>query len=124
MSDRKNNLHLIAINNLSDTDRILERFWEHKFKIPIKAYGDHTQEELVVAFLEEYYYNNPEEKAKVILASTTAPEDEWTGEMDEEYEAMIQKRLKGNKAILSKYQSKEVLTPEKEAEILSSLGSI
>lgn len=104
------NLHRIAISNLSDPERRLQRWWERKFRSPLKAYDDYTYEELLVCMLEDFYENNPSEMDK-FSASHITTESDWDGGMPEEYESQIQKSLKGffnkNKVDLTKYQSEE-----------------
>ena len=119
-------LHLAAIANLKDNERILERWWCKKYKKPLKDFADHVYEELFVEMLEDYYEANPAEIEKFITSRNDQVASEWHGETSDEYESQIKGRLeKINKRLgvdISKYQDDEELTPEQEQEILDNLG--
>jgi hypothetical protein len=118
------NLHRIAISNLENPTRRIERWWSKKYG-PLKQFEDHTHEELLVEMLEDYYEANPEEVEKFI-ATEGSRTDTWDGSMSHEYEREIQKRLKKinerNRVDISKYQSDEALSAEEEKAILDNLG--
>jgi len=114
------NLHLIAISNLSDGERSLERWWERKYKSAPKAYEDHTLEELLVQMYEDYYEHNPQEIGKFM--SRSAPE--WDGTMPAEHEARMKRRYaEKQKDILKRFQTdKGEISAEEEKRILENLG--
>ena len=115
------NIHLIAISNINDGERSMERWWERKYKAPLKAYEDHTFEEILVEMFEDYYEKNPAEAQKFIQNIVTKGQDEWEGQMSDEHEAEMQKRF-ANPELLKKYQSEKELTEEEEKKLLDSLG--
>lgn len=112
------NLHRIAISNLSDGERSLRRWWEKKYKTPHKEYEDHTVEELLVQMFEDYYDQNPAEIQRFVLRSNV---EEWDGRMSKEHDERMKKRF-GNTAVLKKYQDFKPITEEEEQRILDSLG--
>jgi len=119
------NLHRVAISNLSDHERRIQRWWCKKYKTPLKDFEDHTIEELVVEMLEDYYDNNPSEIERFL--STEGVDPEWDGKMSADYEAEIQKRLKKinerNHVDLKKYQTPdENLTDDQIQSILDTVG--
>lgn len=117
------NLHRIAISGLSDSDRVLERWWTKKYRTPLKAWDDHVSEELVIEMLEDFYDAQPAEIQKFLLTEETREAGDWDGRMSAEYEAQMQKKWSKKKQVdISKYQSKDELTPEQEEEILANLG--
>jgi hypothetical protein len=122
------NLHRIAISNIADGDRQLERWWQKKYKTSIKHYNDYTREELIIEMLEDFYDNNKTEIDRFydsIEKEQIAKQGEWDGRTSPEYEAEIQKRLSKFKKIdLSAFQSEKdkELTAEEEDAILDSLG--
>jgi len=122
---KNDNLHLIAISNLKDGECQIRRGWERKYRIPEKSFDDHTDEELVIKQLEDYYERYPQE-AERRLADAGRPTKDWGGEMDSEYEATIQKQLKGffkrNKVDLSKYRTEKELDEDEEKKMLEGLG--
>lgn len=120
--DDVDNLHLIAISNIQDTQRRLERWWEKKYRTPMRPYNEHTTEELYVEFLEDYYDRNPEEVEKFLNSLKNEPE--WDGKMDAEYERQMQARWKKKKQIdLTQFQSDKQLTEEEEQAIIDNLGA-
>lgn len=114
-------LHLVAIANLKDDERILQRWWCKKYKKPLKDFENHIQEELVIEMLEDYYEANPVEIEKFLFSYDARSQGEWDGKVSEEHEKKMQKRFK-NDSLIAKYQSQEDLSPEEEAAILDSLG--
>jgi hypothetical protein len=104
------NLHRIAISNLSMTERKIERWWERKFRSPLKAYEDHTYEELLVCMLEDYYERHPEE-AERFMSTGSYEVEEWDGKVSDEYEETVQRSFKKffekNKVDLTKHQATE-----------------
>jgi hypothetical protein len=105
------NLHRIAISNLSSSERRIERWWESKYRTPMKQYDEHTYEELVIKMLEDYYDKNPAEMERFKATDYHGSVEEWDGKVSEEYESAVQKTLEGffnkNKVDLSKYQDDE-----------------
>jgi|GEM_PF-7120878 len=117
------NLHRIAISNLQDGQRDLERWWAKKYGTPKKAYDEHILEELLIEKFEDYYSQNPDEIARFEDLVAKGKEDDWDGAMSAEHEAGIAKWLSKKKKVdLSKYQSNDELTEEDEKKILDSLG--
>jgi hypothetical protein len=117
------NLHRIAISNLQDGHRDLERWWAEKYKAPKKSFDEHCLEELLIEKFEDYYKQNPDEIARFENAIETAADKAWDGSTSAEHERHIQKWLaKKPKVDLSKYQSDEPITEEDEKKILDSLG--
>lgn len=122
------NLHRIAISNIRDGERQLERWWSKKYKTPIRHYNDCVREELVIEMLEDFYDNNRTEIDRFydsLEKQKLAQQGEWNGQTSPEYETEIQKRLSRFKKVdLSAFQSEKdkELTPEEEARILDSLG--
>jgi len=105
------NLHRVAISNLQNTERRLERWWEKKFRSPLKEYEDHTYEELLVGMLEDYYESHPEEAERFSSSIFYEEDKEWDGKVSDDYEEMAQRDLKKfferNKVDLTKYQGEE-----------------
>ena len=119
------NLHRIAISNVTDGDRVLARWWTKKYSTPIKPYSEHTNEELIIEMLEDYYDQNRGEIDRFLDSLHDRTHGEWDGRTSEEYEAQIQKRLsKFKKVDISKYQSDKdkELNQEEEENIIASLG--
>jgi hypothetical protein len=119
------NLHRIAIANVSDSERVLARWWTKKYRTPLKQFVEYTTEELIIEMLEDYYDNNRTEIDRFFDSLTMEAQGEWDGSTDEEYEKGIQKRLsKIKKVDISKYQSDKdkELTIKEEEDILASLG--
>lgn len=119
------NLHRIAISNLQDPERQIERWWCKKYKTPLKPYEEHTIEELMIEMLEDYYDRNPDETKKFLGREDAIAE--WDGTMSPEYEAAMQARLKKvnerNKVDIAKYQTKEEnLSEEQVQDILANVG--
>ena len=115
------NLHLIAISNLSDPDRRIERWWCKKYGQPMRPYLEHTREELMIEFLEDYYENNPNEIGKIMMKINDEPD--WDGQMSADHEVQMQKILKKKKQVdLSGFKSDEEISPDVEEEILRNLG--
>lgn len=122
------NLHRIAISNVADGERSLQRWWQKKYKTAIKHFNDYVQEELVIEMLEDFYDNNRSEIDR--FYSSLEQEDynrelEWNGELSPELEAEIQERYsKREKVDLSAFQSEKdrELTIEEENKIFESLG--
>lgn len=115
------NLHRIAISNLSDNERKIARWWSKKYSQPLKSFEEHTIEELVVEMLEDYYEEKPQEIERFL--SHDAGIQDWDGTMSEEYERKMKKRLaKKPQVDLSKFQDEKELTEEEEAAILDNLG--
>ena len=115
------NLHLIAISNLKDSARRLERWWRKKYKVPAKQFEDHIEEELLVEMLEDFYEANPAEIERFLFSLDAKVSVGWDGSVSEEHEIRMQKKFK-NDGLIAKYQSDEILTPEEEQKILDSLG--
>lgn len=119
------NLHLIAISNIKDIEKKINRWWRGKYKTPEKQYGQYTIEELVIEQLEDFYEKNPEEINR-FLASNGNTEDDWDGTMPTQYEENIQKNLgrffDKNRVDLSKYKSEEQVDEKEEKRILENLG--
>lgn len=119
------NLHRIAISNLEgeNFDSWARSWWESKFRQPLKAYDDHTMEELAIKIFEDFYRKNPEEIKKFQMGEI---KDDWDGTVDAEHEKQIKERIKKidqrNRVDIKKYQSDKVLTEEEEKKILLSLG--
>ena len=122
------NLHLIAISNIADSERTLERWWKKKYKTPIKHFNDYIQEELVIEMLEDFYDNNRTEIDRFhhsLEQDKFNKELEWDGRLSPELEAEIQKRYsKMKKVDISAFQSEKdrELTIEEENRIIESLG--
>lgn len=117
------NLHLVAISNLRDPERQVQRWWTKKYKQPLKPFEEHCTEELLVEMLEDHYERHPDEAERYLSMVELSYDEDWDGEMPEEYEREIQKRLKkAPKVDLSKYQSDEELSEEEEKELLENLG--
>lgn len=123
------NLHRIAISNIADGDRTLERWWAKKYKTAIKDYNDYIREELIIEMLEDFYDNNRTEIDRfydsIETQRLTQQVGEWDGKTSDEYEREVQKRLKKLKTFdLSSFQSDKdkELTLEEENAILDSLG--
>jgi hypothetical protein len=115
------NLHRIAISNLSDGDRELKRWWTKKYGKPLKDFEDHTPEELLIEMYEDYYAKNPQEVQA--FEDIVTRDDEWDGSMPDDHEFEMKKILdKKGKVDLSKYQTDGDLTEEDEKKILESLG--
>lgn len=116
------NLHHIAISNLDDGQKALERWWADKYKRPIRDFDDHTIEELLVEMYEDYYRKNPTEIQRFI-DSTTQAQEEWDGRMSDEHESHMRARwAKKPKLDLSKWQDDRELTEEEERKIFDSIG--
>jgi len=83
---------------------MIERWWENKYRTPLKAYEDHTEEELYVKMLEDYYDRNPSE---IDRFWGSLAQDNWDGETDADYEREIKERLKSvsKEVDISKWQS-------------------
>ncbi len=114
------NFHRIAISNLENPRRKIERWWAKKYG-PHKKYEEHTLEELVIEYLEDFYENNPEEITK-FLNNEQAQED-WDGQLSPEQEASMQRVWKKKKQIdLSKYKSDIELSEEEEKQLIENLG--
>lgn len=111
------NLHRIAISNLSIPERKLERWWERKFRSPLKEYEEHTYEELVIKMLEDYYDKNPEEVSR--FEAGEFKDEGWDGTVSKEYEDGVQKNLKRffdkNTVNLEKYQSEDEVDENEDA---------
>jgi hypothetical protein len=117
------NLHRIAISNLQDGHRDLERWWANKYSIPLKAFDEHTLEELLVEKFEDYYKQNPDEISRFEALAEQTKDEDWDGSTSTEHERGIAKWLSKKKKVdLTKYQSEEQLTEEEEKKILGSLG--
>lgn len=123
--DNVDNLHRIAIENLGDGERRLQRWWAEKYCKPMKAYEEHRIEELTVELLEDFYEKHPEEIQK-FLEKEVSEDLEWDGSMPAEYERQIKRRLdkinQKNQTQLSKYKSDVTLTEAEEKELLDGLG--
>ena len=96
--------HKIAIANLESSLRRAERYWEQKYKAPLKDFHDHTEEELYIIMLEDFYEKNPTEIER--FKDSLTVDHEWAGETDSEYEDDIRKRLMkvSRKVDLSEYR--------------------
>lgn len=118
------NLHRVAISNLQDHERQVIRWWCKKYRAPLKPFGEHTIEELMIEMLEDYYERHPQEIERFL--DNTSQEPEWDGTTSPEYEAQIQARLaKINKkrgVDLKKYQSDVELSDAEVRNILDNLG--
>lgn len=117
------NLHRIAISNLSDPERQLARWWTKKYKQPLRSYQEHTLEELMLERLEDYYEANPTEIER--FAASQFVDEEWDGTMPEEHEREVLARIAKidarNRVDIAKYQGPDVSDEEAE-KILASLG--
>jgi len=126
LSRNNDNLHLIAITNLSDNNHRLKRWWCKKYNTPLKGYEDYTTEELLIEYLEDYYDQNRTEIDRFMASIEAEGYGEWDGTMDDEYEKDVQARYKkvfeANKADLSKWKSEDKLTEEQEKKLLANLG--
>jgi len=118
------NLHRIAISNLESHERRVIKWWCKKYGQPVKPLFDHTMEELIIEMLEDYYDAHPIEIDRFLASENTG--SDWDGEMSDEYEADMQRRLakinKKNRVDLDKYKSDAGLSPEEEQKILEGLG--
>jgi len=123
--NNNDNLHLIAISNLDDPKRRMERWWSKKYKTAPKQLEDYTHEELLIEMLEDYYDNNTTEVDR-FLAGLDDPSNEWDGSMPADYEKAVKSKLKNffarNAVDLSKYKSDKKLTPDEEQALLDNLG--
>lgn len=119
MEEKSENYHLIAISNLSDPDRQLQRWWCKKYQMPPRQLEDYTSEELFIEMLEDYYADKPDEIDKF-----TEGLDEWDGEMSVEYDQQIKKwrERSKDKNLLAKYDSDVELTEEEEKELINNIG--
>lgn len=117
------NLHWIAISNLSDYERQLQRWWTKKYKTPLKPMNEHTIEELIIERLEDYYEANPTEVERFIAGQFIDPE--WDGKVSAQHERAILERIKKidtkNRVDISKYQGPDV-SEEEAAKIMADLG--
>jgi hypothetical protein len=121
--DDSSNLHRIAIASLQDSNRVLERWWTKKYQRPLKDWEDHVSEELVIEMLEDFYEAQPAEVHKFLLTEDAKQSGEWDGRVSPEHEDRMKKVWSKKKQVdISKYQSKDELTPEQEEEILANLG--
>ena len=120
------NLHRIAISNLSNNEHALRRWWHKKYRIPPKQIEDYTEEELYVEHLEDYYSANPKAIQEFLASSVKV--DDWDGEIDPELERETLKRLerfnKRRDIDIKKYQTEgdTDLSDEAVAAILASVG--
>lgn len=72
--------------------------------------------------LEDHYERHPDE-AERYLSMVEFEEDAWDGQMSQEYEQEIQRRLQKKPQVdISKYQSDTKLSAQEEKELLESLG--
>ncbi len=121
----QDNLHRIAISNLDNQERVLERWWSKKYRTPLRPYEDHTQEELMIEMLEDYYEANPSEIER-FYDSIKMESEEWNGRMSEEYERGIKERIeKINKNLgidISQFQSDEVVSDEDFEKMMNKVG--
>ena len=121
----EDNLHLIAISNVKNNHNRFQRWWRKKYKTPNKPFEEHTHEELLIEMLEDFYEAHPLE-ADRMLAGIDSSLEAWDGQMPDDYEASIQKKLKKffkrNEVDLSKYRSDETLNEEEEKNLLENLG--
>ena len=115
------NLHRIAISNLSDNERVLVRWWCKKYQTPQKSLNEHTWEELYIEMLEDYYSEHPEQAERFM---NSVEIEEWDGRTSPEHEAQMRARLKriNENVDLKKYQSDVELSEEEEKQILENLG--
>lgn len=123
------NLHRIAISNIDDTEKTLARWWTKKYERPLKAFEDHTHEELIIEMLEDFYDKN---RVEVDRFYDTIEEEkrkleygEWNGQTSKEYEEQVKKILSKRKPVdISKYQSEGdmALTQEQTDAIFDSIG--
>jgi len=115
----EDNFHRIAISNLSDSRKKMQRWWENKYQTYSKSFEDHTEEEIYILMLEEYYDTNP---SQIERFWESVGSDEWDGETDAEYEREIKQRLKNIKGAnvdISRFQSEK----EVDVDIMESLRS-
>lgn len=122
---KQDNLHRIAISNIEDNfEASAARWWERKFRQPLKAYEDHTIEELAIKMFEDFYDRNPNEIEKFKKGEVV--EDEWDGTIDPEHEARVKEKLRKiderNRVDIRRYQSEKELSEEEERKILESVG--
>ena len=115
------NLHYIAISNLHDGERKIERWWANKYKVPLKPYKDHTVEELVIEMLEDHYESNPDEVAEFYKKlSASIIDDEYVHEFSEADKKWMERA--NRKVDLNRYRSEKTLTEEEEKKLLDNLG--
>lgn len=122
---KQDNLHRIAISNIENNfEASVVRWWERKFRQPLKPYEDHTLEELALKMFEDFYDRNPSEIEK--FKNGEVKEDDWDGKVDPEHEARIKERLKKiderNRVDIRRYQSEKELSEEEERKILENVG--
>jgi hypothetical protein len=124
------NLHLIAISNLQDPNRLLIRFMMRKYKTPPKPIMDYTAEEIRIEMLEDYYERNPQEAEKLmdsVRQSSLNPrydvqEEQTSAEYEKELKLKNKKFFERNKFDLSKWKDERELTKAEEEEIIANLG--
>jgi hypothetical protein len=114
-------LHLVAIENIKDENRIIERWWRKKYNRPSRDFEDHTKEELVIEMLEDYYDAHPIEIEKFLFSMNARKEVDWDGKISVEHERYMQKRF-ANPDLIEKYRTDKELTAAEEKKILDSLG--
>jgi hypothetical protein len=119
------NLHCIAISNLDDPSKRIERWWKKKYRTPLRAFDEHTHEELSIEMIEDFYEKHPEEKER-FWVGLDAAEEEWQGETSEEYERQMQERLKKlgvkNRVDLTRFKSEKLLSEDEEEKLLANVG--
>ena len=91
LSYNEDNFHRIAISNLEAPENNFERFWEEKYKSPIRPYEEHTHEEIYIKMLEDYYHKNPVE---IDRFHSSLLEDDWDGNFDADYERVMSEKAK------------------------------
>lgn len=123
------NLHLIAISNLQDPNRILIRFMMRKYKTPPKPIMEYTAEEIRVEMLEDYYERHPQEAERLMdsvrqisLSPQYNVEEGTTAEYEKDLKEKNKKFFERNTFDLSKWKSDKPLTKEEEEQIIANLG--
>ena len=122
------NIHRIAISNLNDPLKMLERWWRKKYRTPPKDLGEYTPEELYVEYLEDYYDRHPDEAKRFGESMRIKETDGWDGRHNPALESQIRERLKKLKeadpVIIEKYRTPgdEEMSSEEFANILDSVG--
>lgn len=116
------NLHRIAISNLKNPLRQIERWWVKKYKSPLKCFSDHTIEELLIEMYEDFYEKNPEQIDLFLQGSVAGREDDdWDGSISKEHDQQMRQRFKPSGKI-EKWRTQEQLTKDQEQKIIENLG--
>jgi hypothetical protein len=114
-------LHLVAIDNLKDENRIIEKWWRKKYQRPAKDFEDHTREELFIEMLEDYYDDRPAEIERFLFNLNARIEVDWDGKVSEDHELRMKRRF-ANESLIDKYRTDKELTAKEEKDLLDNLG--